>query len=40
MIDVEFPLVEEQLQDIDEQIAKAETELSWKSDGKGLLFSV
>lgn len=34
MMDVELPLVEDQLQDIDSQIAKAETELSWKSDGK------
>ena len=33
MLDVEYPLVEEQLQDIDDHVAKAETELSWKSDG-------
>ena len=34
MKDVEMPLIADQLQDIDSQIARAETELSWKSDGK------
>ncbi|XP_077967769.1 dynein beta chain, ciliary-like [Styela clava] len=33
ILDVEYPLIEGQLEGIDKQIAKAETDLSWKQDG-------
>lgn len=34
LLDVEFPLVEGQLQNIDNQLEQAEKSLNWNSDGK------
>lgn len=33
LLDVEFPLVEGQLQEIDGQLQQAETTLNWNSEG-------
>ena len=33
MLQVEHPLIEGQLNDIDQHVAKAEKELNWKSPG-------
>jgi dynein heavy chain len=37
ILEVEFPLVEGQLQEIDVQLEQAEKSLNWESDGKVLL---
>ena len=34
VLEVEYPLVEKQLDDIDTQILKAEKELNWNSEGE------
>ena len=34
LLEVEFPLVKEQLKEIDEQLEQAEKTLTWNSDGK------
>jgi len=34
ILDVEYPLIEGQLQGIDDKLMKAEKDLSWKGDGK------
>ena len=34
LLQVEFPLVKDQLKDIDEQLEQAEKTLTWNSDGK------
>lgn len=34
VLEVEFPLIENQLQEIDAQLEKAEKSLNWNSDGK------
>lgn len=38
LLDVEFPLVEGQLQNIDNQLEQAEKSLNWNSDGKRASF--
>ena len=37
VIEVEYPLVESQLKELDEQLEKAINQLNWTSDGKQLL---
>jgi dynein heavy chain len=37
ILEVEFPLVEGQLQEIDVQLEQAEKSLNWESEGKVLL---
>lgn len=39
VIEVEFPLVESQLADIDTQLMKAEKDLDWNSEGRTLVAS-
>jgi dynein heavy chain len=34
ILDVEYPLIEQQLQDIDKQLEKAIAEINWTSSGK------
>lgn len=34
LLDVEFPLVEDRLKNIDEHLKKAENQLNWNSSGK------
>lgn len=34
VLDVEYPLIECQLMNIDEQLKRAENDLNWNSDGK------
>lgn len=38
ILDVEYPLIEEQLMDIDKQLERAISELNWTSEGKALHF--
>ena len=37
IMDVEVPLIEDQLKDIDSQLQRAISELNWTSDGKATL---
>lgn len=34
VLEVEFPLIENRLKEIDEQLLKAETDLNWNSEGR------
>lgn len=38
LLDVEFPLVEGQLHEIDNQLQQAETNLNWNSEGLSLVY--
>ena len=40
VIEVEYPLIESQLKDIDQQLEKALTSLNWTSEGKHILVNL